>query len=208
MRTGLLVLAGVVAPLIYAAAVILGGWLTPGYSHLAQPVSALIMARAPAATVLQPLFTLYNALLIAFAFALAGALRGHGRVLTLLVPALLVLIGLAGILMLVYPMERPGAPLTYFGKVHLWLAATISVASLLAVLFCGLALRRDPLWRRFSGYSLISFIVMFFAAAFAGLAAARLSGVMGLWERLTVAAFLQWVFVLALVLGFRRPPAR
>ena len=210
MRTNPWLVAGVLAPLTYAAAVVLGGWLTPGYSHLAEPVSALIMENAPAAAALDPIFTVYNALMVVFAVALGRAFRGSGVALRVIAPALLALTGLTGILMGFYPMDAIGDPLTYGGRVHIWLAGIASAASMLTVLLVALPLRRHPAWRRFAGYSLISFIVIFFSGAFAALAAARLSPVMGLWERVTIGAFLLWVLVLALRLMARRsaPAAR
>jgi hypothetical protein len=208
MRTNPWLFAGVFAPLVYAAAVILGGRLTPGYSHLAHPISALSMAGAPAAAVLDPIFTVYNALMVVFAFALGRAFRGRGLVLGLGAPVLVALIGLTGILMNVYPMDPIGTPLTDAGRVHIWLAAIASVASMLAVLVVALPLRRDPQWRRFGGYALISMIVILASGAFAALAAARASPVMGLWERVTIGAFLQWVLVLALLLLARGGTAR
>ncbi len=200
MRTGLLVFAGILAPLVYAAAVVLGGWLTPGYSHASQPISALIMGDAPAASVLDPIFTLYNALVILFAFAVGRAFRGFGFVVVVLVPAFLVLLGLAGILLDFYPMDPIGAVITYGGRVHLWLAGLASLSTVLAVLLSALALRNDPAWGRFAGYSLVSVIVIVFSGGFAALAAARHSPVMGLWERVTIGAFLLWMLVLALTL--------
>jgi hypothetical protein len=154
--------------------------------------------------VLDPIFTAYNALVIVFAVALARAFRGGGLALRLVAPALLALTGLAGILIGFYPMDPMGAALTYAGKVHIWLSAFASLATMLVVLLVALPLRQDPAWRRFSGYSLISLIVVLCSGAFAALAAARASPVMGLWERVTIGAFLQWMFVLALALVFRR----
>jgi len=208
VRTNPLVLAGIVAPLVYAAAVILGGWLTPGYSHAARPISALIMEGAPAAAVLDPIFTLYNALMVVFAFAVGRAFRGAGFVMVVLVPALLVLVGLAGILLDFYPMDPIGAVITYGGRVHLWLAGLASLSTVLVVVLAALALRSDPAWRRFAGYSLVSLIVIVFSGGFAALAAARRSPVTGLWERVTIGAFLLWVFVLALTLARRGRTSR
>jgi hypothetical protein len=46
-RTTLLLLLGVVATALYAAIVDIAAELTPGYSHVAQPVSSLYQSGAP-----------------------------------------------------------------------------------------------------------------------------------------------------------------
>ena len=204
MRINPWMLAGVVAPTVYVAAVVIGGWLTPGYSHVAGPVSALIMRDAPAAWALDPLFTVYNALLIVFAVGLREAFRERGAAIGLVAPTLLAIAGLVGMLTVFYPMDPIGVPLTRGGAMRNWLAGVASVATVLAVLFIALRLRRNPAWRRFVGYSLISLIVIVFTGGLAAALAAHPSPVMGLWERITIGAFLQWVLVLGLILVGRR----
>ena len=193
-------LAGVLAPLVYLAAVVLGGFLTPGYSHTADAINQLLVPDAPAAAVLEPLFTVYNALLIVFAWRLKPAFSSRGAEISIIAPALIALTGVIGILIRLYPIDPIGALITFGGQMHLWLAGLASLASVFAVLFIAVPLRRNPAWWRFAGYSLISLIVIVFSGAFAVLAARRLSPVMGLWERVTIGALLQWLLVLAVTL--------
>jgi len=200
MRIDPWMLAGVVAPPLYAATVVLGGVLTPGYSHVAGPISALIMPGAPAVEALNPLFTVYNALLVAFAIGLRQAFAGKGAAISLLAPTLLALVGVAGILMLFYAMDPIGVPASESGRVHIYLSAIASLGSMAAIFFVARRLRHAPDWRRFAGYTYASLVVVLFSGGFAALAAASMSQVMGLWERITIGAFLQWVFVTALVL--------
>jgi len=193
-------LAGAAAPLVYVAAVVVGGWMTPGFSHVGAPISVLIMAGAPAAWALNPLFTVYNALMIVFAVGLRTAFRERGVAIGLLAPTLLAFTGLTGIVMGFYPTDPLGAPMTSTGVMHAWLAGVASVATMLAVLRVGLKLRREAGWRRFAGYSLATLFVIVASGALAAVLAAQMSPVMGLWERVTIAAFEQWVLVTALVL--------
>ncbi len=147
---------------------------------------------------LDPILTVYNALIVIFAFAVGRAFRGFAFTMVVLVPALLVLVGIAGILLDFYPMDPIGAVISYGGRVHLWLAGIASLGTILAVLLTALALRGDAAWGRFAGYSVISVIVIAFSGGFAALAAGRRSPVTGLWERITIGAFLLWIFVLGL----------
>lgn len=73
MKYRLLALCGILAPLLYAFAVILGGILTPNYSQVANAISELIGSGAPYKTLLDPLFDLYNILLVLFAVGLYSA---------------------------------------------------------------------------------------------------------------------------------------
>lgn len=198
-------LAGAAAPLVYVFAVVLGGWLTPGYRHTAAPISALIMADAPAASVVGPLFIAYNVLVIVFAAGLTPAFRRVGVPISPLPSLVLVLTGLAGLAIGVYPMDPIGAAVTRTGAIHIGLSAVASLATMLAVLIVALPLRRRPAWRRLAGYSLASLVVIFSSGGLAAMAAARGSAVMGLWERMTIGTFLLWMMALALVLLLRSP---
>jgi hypothetical protein len=198
-------LAGVIAPLVYAATVVIGGGLTPGYSHLAFPISALMVKGAPAAMTVQRLFTVYNVLVILFAVGVWRALRGTGFTAAILAPAMLALTGILGILLDLYPMDAIGGPSTYAGTLHIWLAAVASIATMLTLLAVGLPLRNNRDWSRLAGYSLVSFVVILFSGAFAALAAVRVSAVAGLWERVTIGTFELWMLVAALTFLAKRP---
>lgn len=76
MKRRLLLGCGLLAPLIYIGAVVLGGLLRPGYSHVAYVMSELIAANAPNTALLVPLFTLYDILLAAFGAGLLLAVHG------------------------------------------------------------------------------------------------------------------------------------
>jgi Protein of unknown function (DUF998) len=204
-RTSIWVLGGALAPLVYLIAVVLGGVLTPGYSHLAGPVSALIMTGAPAAAVLIPLFALYNALLMAFAFTMREALRDRGVHVSLIGPIALAVVALAGVLMLLYPMDPLGVPLTESGRLHVWFAGLAAFFSMVAVLFTAAALRRHPDWQGLAWYSYASFVVIAVAGMWAATTASDLSPLMGLAERVVIAAFLQWLLVIAVTLARPAP---
>jgi hypothetical protein len=205
-RTNIWIIGGALAPLVYLIAVVLGGVLTPGYSHIAGPVSALIMNGAPAATVLIPLFALYNALLIAFAFTMRDAFRDKGVRLSLVAPIALAAVAIAGVLMLIYPMDPLGLPTTETGRLHLWFAATAAFLTMVAVLLTAASLRRHPGWQGLAWYSYASVAAIAVAGIWAATTAGELSPLMGLAERIVIAAFLQWLLVVALVLVFRQPP--
>jgi hypothetical protein len=196
-RTSLWILGGAIAPLVYVAAVVLGGVLTPGYSHLAGPIGALTMTGAPEALVLIPLFALYNALLIAFAFTIRDVLRPLGVPAGLLGPTAMAVVALMGALMLFYPMDPLGAPSTEAGRMHVWFAGVAWVATILAVWSLGGAFGRAG-WRGLAGWSYAALAAIVVAGIWN--VSAGVSPLMGLAERITVGAFLAWVFAVAVAL--------
>ena len=71
----LLLAAGIVSPLVYLGAVVLGGVVTPGSSRVSEHVSNLIRSGAPRKGALDPLFVVCGILTLGFApglFTVAG----------------------------------------------------------------------------------------------------------------------------------------
>ena len=59
---------------------VLGGAITPGYSHVSEHVSSLVRSGAPHKSVLDPLFVACNVLTLAFAVdGAAGTVAVHSR---------------------------------------------------------------------------------------------------------------------------------
>jgi hypothetical membrane protein len=206
-----LLVCGMLAPLVYVGAVILGGMLRPGYSHSAHAISELIAAGAPNSAVLNPLFTLYNFLLAAFGAGLLltvkaspkqpGKRSGTWGALALVVASIL------GVLMnLFFPQDPGGPPVTVTGTIHVVLAGVLSLGTMLAMLWIGFWLRHLPGLRAYWRYSLASLAVVFVSGGLGAAAIATNSPSLGLVERVTIGAFVQWVFVIALKLAIATEP--
>jgi hypothetical protein len=203
MRRSYLLLCGVLAPLVYVGAVMLGGLLRPGYSHISHAISELIAAGAPNTTLLIPLFTLYDILLAAFGAGLLLAVRAHSEKRGTRAGSwgalVLVVAGILGVLMnLFFPQDPGGPPVTLTGTVHVALAGVLSLGTMLAMLRTGLWLRHLPGVRAYWIYSLVSLAVVFASGGLGAAAIATSSPYLGLVERVTIGAFIQWVFVIAL----------
>ena len=197
--------AGVIAPLFYAAVVAVGGWMTPGYSPLANMISELTMSVAPGRVPLAALFVLYNLLVIGFALALPAAMPSADRRWVRGGAALLVVIAIAGVGMVtVFPTDRPVDPLTATGWVHVALASVASLGTMAAVFAFGWALRRVPAWHSLALFSFVCLAAIAMSGVWTAVTAAQLSPVMGLAERVTIGAFMVWLFGFALALARRR----
>ena len=206
MRLTLPIVAGLLAPVLYAASVAVFGGVTPGYSHFANAISELNQPDAPYRRAVDSVFVLYNLLLILFALSLRRGFAERGARVSPLASLFLFLTGLSGVAMTtLFPMDPVGSQATFGGQMHLILAGAESVGTILTVYFFARSLRRGGEWPRLAGYSFLTLVVILVSGAFAAFAAWRASPVLGLWERITIGAFLLWIWVLALTLALNRP---
>jgi hypothetical membrane protein len=189
-------LCGILGSLIYVFTVLLGGIVTPNYSHVSQAISELIAFGSPKKALLDPLFDAYNVLVVLFAVGLYQA-RNPKRsyvVGTLLLAAA----GIVGLIMtLLFPMDPRNAPATVAGQMHILLAGVESVFTIVTVFSMGIAFRGDKKWLGFSNYSLITGVLILITGVLTAISTAQGSSILGLFERATIGLFLLWVFVVA-----------
>jgi hypothetical protein len=200
-------LSGIAAAIVYVLAVIIGGALRPGYSHISQFVSELIASEAPNKPALDALFAAYNALTVAFGWALvlqaSSTDPAAGRSIGIIGAIVLIIEGIIGLAILFFPQDPVGTKATPTGTTHIVLAGLSSLATVLAILFIGLWLGKDPNLRGYAPYSFITVAFIFISGGVAAATAAVRSPLLGLTERLPIAGFLQWIAVMSLAICFR-----
>lgn len=183
--------AGIVAPVLYAATVIVGAAVTPGYSHVQNAISELTAARAAMGGVLSIPFLAYNILALLFARVMWVTLYPLGRLLQASAVAL-GLVAVLGILMTGFPMDAPGGPVTWRGVIHILLAALESIGSMAAIFFAAFGWRY---WsrRRLSAFCFTALAVVFVSGLAAAIAMALSAPISGLLERVTIGAYEIWM---------------
>jgi len=200
-------LSGIAAAIIYVLAVVIGGSLRPGYSHISRFVSELIVSGAPNKHALDALFAAYNALTVAFGWALVLLVSSteptDGGSIGTIGAIILIIEGIIGVAILFFPQDPVGAKATTTGTTHIVLAGLSSLATILAILFIGLWLGRDPTLRGYASYSFITVAFIFTSGGVAAATAAARSPLLGLTERLPIAGFLQWMAVMSLTVYSR-----
>jgi len=187
---------GIISPLLYLIMVIIGGALIPGYSHITETVSELLVAGAPNRSLLATLMISSSVLGILFPIGLhRGINEGRGSKVG---PAFLIIASVLGIFTTYFPQDPGGPPVTFAGTVHVVLIIPMVILSLGAFIAFWRRLKSDSLWSGYDRYSLITFIV---AIPLGVISAVSLdSPYVGLLERISVAVILQWGFFMAIKL--------
>jgi len=197
--------AGIVGPILFTVVFIVQGLLRPGYSPVADPISAL--ATGPNGWVQDLNFIVLGVLMIAYAVGLhLGARPARAGILG---PALLAAAGAGAVLSGIVPLQAVADGLTYEPVGH-------TVAVFVAFLGAGggliLMSRRmagDPSWRSLANYTLatgIAIVVLFLAVgALASTPDAPLYRWFGLAQRVLLAVWYPCLIILALrLLGITR----
>ena len=187
-------LAGVIAPIVYVAAVVIGGLLRPRYSHVSDAIDVLTAEGAQHKLLLGGLFFAYNLLAIFAADALLPRLRATGSRALQFAGGTFLANSILGMFLLALPMDRPGAALTAIGTAHILLADAVAAGNVVTVALAaagGAALG----YRRYAAYAWGSCAAILVTGVLAAVAAATAQPWLGLAERLSVAGYLQWIVV-------------
>jgi len=202
-RVRLPLLLGAAAGALYLAVVVVAAVLTPGYSHVAQPVSSLYQAGAQIGLPVALAFAVYNVLVVGFGvavatFAASGSARRRAGIGA---GVALVLVGVAGALDDVFPQDPIGSAITTTGSLHIAFAAVDSLLTVVAMALAAWWLLGRRELRALAAYSVASFLVILVAGPITGVATASTSPVMGLLERVTIFTFIVWMVVASVVLA-------
>lgn len=188
-------LFGIAGPIIYILAVIIGGMIRNDYNFLYNTISELTLANAPNLILMSAFFGIYNFSLVIFGI---GALMDNEiaeskkyKAATLM----LAIIGVMGLLLLFFPQDPRNAAVTFKGTMHIAIAGISSLLTLISVLLIGLNFRKVKKMKSFSIYSFISFIVILISGGAAAISVSSNSAFGGLFERITIFAFMLWLIV-------------
>ena len=199
-----LLICGVLSSLLYVAMVALVPLAWPGYDSASQVVSELSAIDAPTRQLWVPLVTVYSLLLAAFGWGVRAAAPRGGP---LRVAGLLVIVH--GVIGLFWPpmhlrvvLAAGGGTLT--DTLHIAWSVMTAILMTAAIGFAAAGLGT-----RFRAYSTVTVLVLVTFGWLTGVAGPRVSAnlptpLLGVWERVSIGAFLLWVVVLAAAL-LRRP---
>ncbi len=191
----ILALCGILAPIVYITALVVGNILDSSYSQIGKTVSELIQQGAPNLYLLNAIFVIYNILTIPFALGMFYDLqKGWARNVIFVA---LVINGILGVAWtLFFPLDVGGKSVSLTGQLHLIVGALVVPLIFALELSFWRSAKKDSRWKGYDKFSLAIFAVTFVF----GLATVALvnSDIRGLLERITTGSFLLWVEVLAI----------
>ena len=195
-----LAIPGMLSPIIYTVAWIIGGFVVVGYNHIRDDVSSLYAVGAQSRSLFLALFITAAALLFISSIVIHwGINNGDGLIVGPILYALGALIGL--IVNIFFPLDEGGEMTTIFGKLHLILIVISGFLVMVSMIFFWLRTRKLEGWKFFSLFSIISvpltLITMALSIAFAG------GPYMGLVERFMVTVYEIYYFVISLMVFLR-----
>lgn len=199
-------LVGILGPLIYIIAVLLGGALRHDYSALYNAISELSMANAPNKLLMDILFGLYNIFILIFG---AGALLDTDFKSKKFNSAalMLIVIGILGLLVLVFTQDPRGSPATLYGTLHIALSGVTAFLTIIAVILVGMSFKDYKSQKTFTWYSYATAILIFISGGAGAASIANNSPIGGLFERITIFLFMVWVIVFSYILLRGTPQA-
>jgi hypothetical protein len=200
-----LLVCGILSSLLYVAIDGLAALRYPGYhSYLSQAISELGAVGAPTKELVDPLFLIYDLLIIAFGVGVWSS--GQGRRVLRVIGGSLIGIGVVGLI--TPPMNLRGTSGVSGDLPHIVLTGVI-LLFILSAIALGASLHGKG-WRWYSWATILTILL---SGALTGVAAGQLAAHqptpwLGLAERINIGAYLLWVLVLAVMLLRFKLPAR
>jgi len=191
-----LLICGILSSLLYAAMNVFVPLQWEGYSSASQTVSELSAIGAPTRPLWVWLGTVYSLLVAAFGW---GVWKSAGRNRPLRVVGGLMIVD--GVLSLYWPpMHLRGAEFTLTDTMHIVWAMVTVLLMMLAIGFGAAAFDK-----RFRACSIATMVILVVFGALTGMDGPRIAANLptpwvGVWERISIVAFLLWVVVLAFAL--------
>jgi hypothetical protein len=199
MLRKILIYCGIVAPILYIITVIVGAAMRNDYSQLVNAISELISNGAPNKAILDVVFNIYNALLLAFALGGYYVLKSAPR-LCRMAMGIFIAIQILSFSWGFFPMDPLGTETTFAGAMHNVLGGVVAFATITMPLLMGLGLKQKDDFQNYVRYSFVTSAIIFVS----GLTGVILAGygiqLFGLFERITIGSYELWIFVTAVIL--------
>ena len=199
------ILCGILAPVLWASAIILCGSLRPGYSHLTQYISELGERGSSTELLMRYAGFVPTGLMhIAFAASLYAAFRSYR--LSSVAAALLALNGLGRVVAGLFPCEPgcAGPRVLLSQKLHSLAAGVGFLALIGASILWGVLLRRHRSLKGLSVYSIVAGLSGLIFLLLMSWSAELRRGT-GLYERLSSGVLSLWVLMFAIRLWYLKP---
>ncbi len=190
---------GIIGPIVYILAVFLGGAMRHDYSAIYNSISELSMANAPNKLLMDILFGIYNLFLLVFGLgAYLDSSINSKKYNTATI--MLVIIGILGLMVLVFTQDTRGVPATLYGTLHIILSGITAALTIISIILVGLSFKKYTSMKLFSKYSYITSILIFLSGGASAASFANSGTYGGLFERITIFLFMIWVITLSYII--------
>jgi hypothetical protein len=193
-----LLLCGILSSLLWIGGDILASIQYEGYSFISQSISELSAIGAPTRSLLLPLGIIYEVLL--FTFGLGVLITGGLMRAQRFTGILLMTHASVGLVSMFFPMTIRGGEFTISDIMHIIFYTLIPLIILLTIGFGA-----NIHGKRFRLYSIVTILILIVCWVLTAMAAPRIAvGLptpwVGIYERLNVYGYMQWVLVLSISL--------
>lgn len=199
LKSRTLILCGILSPILYILATIIGGLLIPEYSHIENAVSELIQSGAPNKLLLVTLMVISS---ISTILGCIGIFLTHKKKINKLVTTGIILILITGLLGLltstIFPQDPIHAPMTLPGIMHMVIVAISALITIVSPLLIGFGICQNEGWENFKLYSIISVLIIFITGGLTPFIILKEIPLMGLIQRIAIGAYFQWFIVLSI----------
>ncbi|MFC1771595.1 DUF998 domain-containing protein [Candidatus Margulisiibacteriota bacterium] len=191
-----LILCGALSPIIYIVTSVIGGLLLPEYSHIKHSVSDLLATGAPNKILLDSLMFLSNILTIIGCSAVIVKYKNNLNIKVKTGISLILATGLLNIVSsYIFRLPLEGA-MTISGMIHITIVILVVLLTMTAILLIGFGIHKYKGWSVFKNYSIITFLFFLLMGLLSPVIIAKSIPLIGLFERLAVFTYFQWVIVL------------
>jgi len=114
--------------------------------------------------------------------------------------AFLLLCALSGILMYFFPQDPINITLTFKGLIHFFLAGMAAITTLLAVFLSAFGFGKMDGYKNLKVISVILGLIIFISGPLTAIGPTKFPAYFGIAERITIGAFILWLFLISLVL--------
>lgn len=199
MKSRTLILCGILSPILYILATIIGGLLIPEYSHIKNAVSELIQSGAPNKLLLVTLMIISS---ISTILGCVGIILTHKKRINKLVITGIILILITGLFGLltssIFPQDPIDSPMTLPGIMHIVIVTISALITIVSPLLVGFGICQNEGWENFKLYSIISVLIIFIAGGLTPFIILKEIPLMGLIQRIAIGAYFQWFIVLSI----------
>ncbi len=193
-----------IAVLFYVIHVLVGGFLWKGYNHLHQPISDLTARGAPNKSSMFVLTTIYGILALIFALSFTILESGKYKKVAIWGGIMFCIMHMISLSYGLFPQDLPGHEPTFGGIMHIVVTALIVPFTILSPILIGLGFIKDPKWKAFGVYSVITGILILIFGSLCAIFFINKLPYFGLVERLNIGSLQIWTFIFSFKLSLKR----